>query len=197
MEVSQWLAKYYETRIIDVHTLKWTPDNCQIIWEICQKNKNDDAMRTLRGFMFLKGYRVGRNITEAIKIFTEGKSSEDMFWLGYIYSDEKSGKLCDIQKSVEYYENAITLGNVNSMVNLALLCEEEQCIAYNLSRAVELYKMAIEKNDAEAMNNLAVMYEEGRGDEQNIKTACELYLQASLLGYKIAKKNLIRILENL
>lgn len=201
MEVSAWLTQYYETHVIDFHSLKWTPENCQIIWEICQQNKNDEKMRTLRGFMFLKGYRVGKNITEAIKIFMEGANmgnSEDMYFLGFIYTDKlHAGKLYDEQKGIEYYENAITLGSVNSMVDLALLCEDEQCIAYNLPRAIELYKMAIGKNDSEAMNNLALMYEEGRGVEMNISTACELYLGASLLGYKRAKKNLIRILENL
>lgn len=98
------------------------------------------------------------NIVECIGIAVFGRWN---FKLGNYYSNNN-----DFENMIKYYNDAIELVNVDSMINLAIHYETK---CKNIKKAEELYLLAIELDDSDAMYNLADMYLRTREHEKMIK----------------------------
>ena len=97
----------------------------------------------------------------------------------------------DINKAVDYYNQAIQLENSKAMLNLAIIYQ------YGLEgtkkdslKAIELYTQASDLGNSVAMYNLARIYENASLVGKDIPKAIQLYEKASIFGVETAKKKL-------
>lgn len=95
--------------------------------------------------------------------------------------------------SIELYKKAIELGNVNAMVNLAIIYENDSTQS---TKAIELYKMAAEQDDIEAITKLAEIYSKGIIVDKNIGEAIKYYDKAIELGDKTSIEKLSKLMES-
>ncbi len=86
------------------------------------------------------------------------------------------------QLAIDYFEQAIVLGNANAMTLRALLHQSALGGPQNYAEAIRLYEQAIVLKNTCAMTYRALMHQHGLGGPQNFFEAKSLYDQAIELG---------------
>ena len=100
----------------------------------------------------------------------------------------------DIPKAIELYQQAIDKGHVNSMVQLAIIYEDNKKYQ-NLPKAIELYQQAVDKGHVDSMYYLAAIYKDNE-EYRNLPKAIELLNQAVDKGHVDSMCYLAGIYEN-
>ncbi len=110
-------------------------------------------------------------------------NSPYLTWLladAYYYGEgtEKS-----IDKALQYYEQAATLGQAEAYTSLGIYYLEELSGEEYIEKAIYYYSKAAALNEPHALHNLGVMYSSGQGVEINKEKAYELFFKAAELGH--------------
>ena len=115
--------------------------------------------------------------------------SHALFLAAFMY-EKGLGGVVNHAASIQFYKEAIELGNASAMNNLASMYERGLgCPADHLA-VDNLYERAIELGHPSAMNNLAYMYERGLGGPADHLEVDNLYERAIELGHPSAMTNL-------
>jgi uncharacterized protein len=90
------------------------------------------------------------------------------------------------QQAIQFYDQAIALGNASAMNSRAYMHEKGINGPVDYVKAIQLYDQAMELGDASAMSNRATMHRKGRGGAVDCVKAIQLYDQAIALGHASA-----------
>ena len=158
-------------------------------------NKICDAIKLYFGWESNQNFQQANQIFEEIistDVFIEKQDTNIAFFYlaqSYRYGD---GVEKEFNKAIEYYKQAILLGNSMALNNLAFIYENGlENVKKNVPKIVKLYQKAVNLQNATSMNNLAIIFEFGAGEvERNFQKALELYEKAAMMGDKDAKRRL-------
>lgn len=115
----------------------------------------DDKMLNLAGNLNLCDKNPNKNIRNAIEYYELAAKKKNIISiknLAHFYS--KNDKNKDIQNAIKYYEQAIFLGDKISVVELAILYEENG----DIENAIKYYEKGVTDCTDVAMNNLGFLY---------------------------------------
>lgn len=85
----------------------------------------------------------------------------------------------DIEQEIELYKRKASVGNSDSMNDLALCYERGHGVEKDIQKAIELYRKSANLGNVPALYNLGFSYEHGKGVEKNIQKAFEYYKKAA------------------
>ncbi len=118
---------------------------------------------------------------EAIKSAEQIFKSSAYNKMGYLLHDADFIEN-DLAAAVNYYETAISLGNVNAYNNLGYMYHHGQAVEQDYAKALELYKKGVALGSDAAANQIGWMYSYGHGVEQNYEEALVWYQRGAELG---------------
>lgn len=97
------------------------------------------------------------------------------------------------RKAKEYYENAISNGNINSIEKLSDLYLKEETDFFSDKEAVKILEKNSNKNISTIFFKIAEIYSNSNYSVYNRKLAIDNYKKANDLGLKIAKEKVKKI----
>ena len=97
------------------------------------------------------------------------------------------------RKAKEYYENAISNGNINSIEKLSNLYLKEETDFFSDKEAVKILEKNSNKNISTIFFKIAEIYSNSNYSVYNRKLAIDNYKKANDLGLKIAKEKVKKI----
>jgi hypothetical protein len=100
----------------------------------------------------------------------------------------------ETKEAVQFCEDAVRQGNVDSMLLLASFCETGTGMPTNFARAVDLNRKAAELGTSAAMDNLGLDYAAGKGVTKDMNEAVNWFERAIAKGYYRAVAHLADIL---
>ncbi len=141
-------------------------------------SENDNQLLALaHDYMFVVGDE--HKAVELLEKIAKNGNIEAQTWLGNIYSD-KSHYLSidkDLNKSVSWYEAAISQGSTKAEVDLAQLYLYDSRMSHNRTNGFNLIQSASEKGFPGAYDTLSYAYEHGVGTPKNIDKSIESLLR--------------------
>ena len=97
----------------------------------------------------------------------------------------------NIEKAIDYYNQAAELGSAESLLNLGIIYADSKD---DKKKAFECYQKAAELGNSKALFNMGLMYQEGQGvDRIDIRKAKECFEKAADQGNAQAQLNLALI----
>lgn len=119
-----------------------------------------------------------------------------MVELGRMY--EADGPDQNIMRAANYYQQAISKGDVNGKYHLGLLYYKEKFGQGDLAlkNAIYAFREAAAKGHAPSMYQLATMYEKGVGFSKDMGQAVQLYRKSAHAGYAPAQMQVGLLYEN-
>ena len=153
------------------------------------------------GNMYLQGYIVDQNFTEAVKWYLEAvhqKYPDPMAQhnLGICYANGQGIKK-DLEEAFKLFKAAADQGYADGQYQLADAYNSGEGTDKNPKVAFELYKTAAQKGNVRAQNNLSVMYSAGDGIRpKNLEMANRWLFRAAQQGLSIAQVNIAEKFKN-
>jgi TPR repeat protein len=98
-------------------------------------------------------------------------SFELMAWI-LVYGSKNISKNPTLAS--QYFERAISLGNIPALNGLGYLYREGLGVTKNVTKSKDLFEQAIKANNSDALVNLAVIYVDGLGENKNLEKAEQL-----------------------
>ena len=150
-------------------------------FKLAIESKKEPIASANLAFIYFRGIGVPIDYDESAKWLKIGieqnnpNSFELMAWI-LVYGNkniEKNPRLAS-----QYFERAISLGNIPALNGLGYLYREGLGVSQNFIKAKELFEKAIKANNSDALVNLAVMYVDGLGEAKNLEKAEQLILAA-------------------
>jgi TPR repeat protein len=154
-------------------------------FDLCQQAaiKGQIPAQAHMGTKYLLGIGVEKNLDKAIEWYQQAAEKGDMAALaslGNIYVSEEGGN--DYVKAHDYWSTAASLGDVNSVFNLAILFHRGAGeYKVDIKRAIDLYTAAATAGSLEAMANLVGIYSIGDGVPVDLREAyfwCDISVAA-------------------
>lgn len=142
-----------------------------------------EAMRRL-GVLYQYGYGVERDNVEAMYWYM--KAAESGCIAGYNNTAYFFYAVGDYENAAILYEKGASLGDVSSMINLAVQYYNGEGVMQDTEKAIAWLEKAVALGDATAMNNLGVI-KINNGDYEG---GVELLEKAAALGNESAKESL-------
>ena len=123
-------------------------------------------------------------------------SAKALYKLGLLcitHYEMPSQKLFSVEKAVEYFERAGSMGISDAYCELADIFGSDEYGKYDEKKVITYYKKASDLGSDVAAYQLANRYLKGKGVEKDEKTALLLLKKAALRGYVPAKNQLSRL----
>jgi uncharacterized protein len=132
-----------------------------------------------------------------LKAIEQGNAAAQ-FSLAQIY--HRGGRsihnLKDINKALQYYNQAAAQGDVSAYMMLGGIYEEGKEVPEDNAVAVQWYRKAAEAGDSYGQLNLADMITEGRGVSRDDKEAFAWYSKSAAQGNEFSQYRMGRMLEH-
>lgn len=125
--------------------------------------------------LYVEGHVLKRDIGEAIRWFTaaaEQDVPDAQHTLAIIYRDGEEGVSRDPAKAIQWFERAVKLDHIPSMVDLGIALFNGDGITRDEARAARLFRQAALRGNPVAQNRYARVLSTGRGTAQNSVEAC-------------------------
>jgi TPR repeat protein len=125
-------------------------------------------------------------------------SAKALYRLGLLcitHYEMPSQKLFSVEKAVEYFERAGSMGISDAYCELADIYGSDEYGKYDEKKVITYYKKASDLGSDVAAYQLANRYLKGKGVEKDEKTAMLLLKKAALRGYKPAQNQLRRLTD--
>lgn len=133
------------------------------------------------GLIYESGELVEQNYNKALELFMFAIDHGRLD--AYVYAGEIYRHMNMIEKSVEYYNIALSNGELQAALPLGWYYEDGTGVEQDEKKAFELYKQSYEDGNPDSIYYLARMYYLGKGTEENDAEAYKLFKEASDQGY--------------
>lgn len=145
------------------------------------------------GVMYRNGEGVEVDMEQAIKYYQKGLAKgigRCATNLGVIYHDGINGVPQDFKLAKETYKRGVSLGDVDSMFNLAMVYYRGNLNdgVPDYDTAVRYLRMAADLGEPDSIYHLGICYLEGTGVEKDPKYATELIVEAARKGLPDAQQ---------
>jgi TPR repeat protein len=150
-------------------------------FKLAIESKQEPVACANLAFIYYRGIGLPIDYDESAKWLKIGieqnnaNSFELMAWI-FVYGSKSISKNPTLAS--QYFERAISLGNIPALNGLGYLYREGLGVTRNFTKSKELFEKAIKANNADALVNLAVIYVDGLGENKNLEKAEQLILAA-------------------
>jgi TPR repeat protein len=159
--------------------------------------KGNSAAQAILGFVYLNGYGVSQNYSEALKYFklsSDQNNSYSQNMIGLMYANG-NGVEKNIIEAVKYFKQSAAQGYSLAQTNLALAYLKGEGVPQNYNEALKWLKLAVKQNYPQAQYELANLYLNGSGVELNLQEALRYYKLSADQGFSNAENQLGIIYE--
>lgn len=151
------------------------------LYYLAARAKNPVAYNNL-AWMYLNGYGVKKDISEAAKWFLKAAKSGvslAMVNLGNIYEFGIGMAEPDYKKAVTWYKKAADIGSLKGQFNYANMLHHGHGIQQDRKRAFEIFLELADLNNRDCYFYLGLYYQEGYVVETNYEKARQYYLEGA------------------
>ncbi|TQV80435.1 caspase family protein [Denitrobaculum tricleocarpae] len=143
---------------------------------------DDVSSQTHLAEMYLEGWGVKRDLTEALRWFMPSASrgyALSEYKVGLVYQQGDSKVPRDMTRAVEWFSKAAAKGFARAQNDLGVLYEKGDGVPRDEREAARWYRLAAEQGWALGQINLAFLYENGKGVGRNLEEAFYWYRLAT------------------